>query len=96
MYYGSRAQVESYGDFHLLSSKANPLLPLRVMAQWYGPPSWYNKGCVTHVALPFTFKRILRQKKKNYGNSNIFHHAKLESSKNPLKETKILQEIRTI
>jgi len=30
-----------------------------------------NKGCVTHtVALPFTLKRSLKQK-KNYGNSNI-------------------------
>jgi hypothetical protein len=30
-----------------------------------------NGGCVTRgVALPFTFKSILRQK-KNYGNSNI-------------------------
>jgi hypothetical protein len=28
------------------------------------------------VALPFTLKDILRQK-KNYGNSNIFHHAKI-------------------
>ncbi len=28
------------------------------------------------VALPFTFKSILRQN-KNYGNSNIFHHAKI-------------------
>jgi hypothetical protein len=28
------------------------------------------------VALPFTLKSILRQK-KNYGNSNIFHHAKI-------------------
>jgi hypothetical protein len=27
------------------------------------------------VALPFTLRRILRQK-KNYGNSNLFHHAK--------------------
>jgi hypothetical protein len=26
---------------------------------------------VSHVALPFTLKSILRQKKKNYGNSNI-------------------------
>ncbi len=32
-----------------------------------------NKGCVTHhiVALPFILTSILRQKKKNYGNSNI-------------------------
>jgi hypothetical protein len=78
MYYGSRAQVESYCDFHPLSSKANPHLPLRVMAQWYGPPTWYNNGRVCHtVALPFTLKSILRKKKKNYGNPNIFHHAKL-------------------
>jgi hypothetical protein len=33
--------------------------------------SQHNKGCATHpVALPFTFKSILRQK-KNYVNSNI-------------------------
>jgi hypothetical protein len=35
-------------------------------------PAKLNKGCVTHiVALPFTLKSILRQKKKNYGNPNI-------------------------
>jgi hypothetical protein len=39
------------------------------------------------MALLFTFKSILRQK-KNYENSNIFHHAKTKSSKNLLKETK--------
>ncbi len=41
------------------------------------PPSLHhNKECVTHtVALPFTLKGILRQK-KTYGNSNLFHHAK--------------------
>ncbi len=33
-----------------------------------------NKGlCHTMMALPFALKSILRQK-KNYGNSNIFHH----------------------
>jgi hypothetical protein len=34
---------------------------------------YINSGCVTSgVALPFTLKSILRQKKKkNYGNSNI-------------------------
>ncbi len=26
----------------------------------------------------------------------VFHHAKIESSKNPLKETKILQDIITL
>jgi len=53
---------------------------------------------VTHtVALPFTLKSILRQK-KNYGNSNIspcknIIFQKQKSSKrdqNPLKDTKIL------
>jgi len=33
--------------------------------------TFWNMGCITHtVALPFTLKSILRQK-KNYGNSNI-------------------------
>jgi len=40
-----------------------------------------NKGVCHTVALPFTVKSILRQK-KNYGN--------------PLKETKILQDIITL
>ncbi len=36
------------------------------------PKRLWNKGCVTRcVALPFTLKSILKQKKKNYGNSNI-------------------------
>jgi hypothetical protein len=40
------------------------------------------------VALPFTLKSILRQK-KNYGNSNIISPCpKYNLSKNPLKETK--------
>jgi hypothetical protein len=30
-----------------------------------------NKGVGHTVAAPFTIKSILRQKKKNYGNSNI-------------------------
>jgi hypothetical protein len=64
MYYGSRAQVESYCDFHLLSSKANPLLPLRVMAQWYGPSTWYNKGCVTHCGLAIYIKKYLKAKEE--------------------------------
>jgi hypothetical protein len=40
------------------------------------------------MALPFTFKSILRQKKKNYRNSNI-SPCKNIIFKNPLKETKI-------
>jgi hypothetical protein len=48
---------------------------------------------VSHiVALPFTLKSILRQKEKNYGNSNVSPCKNL-IFKNPLKETKILQDI---
>jgi hypothetical protein len=47
------------------------------------------------MTLPFTLKSILR-KNKNYRNSKIFHHAKnIIFKKNPLKETKILQDIIT-
>jgi outer membrane protein assembly factor BamA len=38
------------------------------------------------VALPFALKSILRQKK--FIETQIFDHAKMQSSKNPLKETK--------
>jgi len=59
-----------------------------------------HKGCVTLVALPFTLRCFLRQK-NNYGNSNIFHSAKIYRprifKKNPRKETKkILQDIITL
>ncbi len=54
--------------------------------------------CESHcgqVAIYIIKKGILRQKKKNYGNSNIFHHAKniINRQKIPLNETKILQDI---
>jgi hypothetical protein len=55
---------------------------------------WYlNKGCVTlcHiVALPFTLKRILSQKKK-YGNSHISPCKNIIFKKSPLKKTKIIK-----
>jgi len=53
-----------------------------------------NKQGVSHVlALPFTLKSILRQN-ENYGNSNISPCKKYNlQKKNPLKETKILQDI---
>jgi hypothetical protein len=46
------------------------------------------------VALPFILKSILRQK-KNYENSNISPCKNIPNlqKKNPLKETKILQDI---
>jgi hypothetical protein len=46
------------------------------------------------MALPFTLKSIIMQK-KNYG-TQIFQHAEILSSKNLLKETKILQDIITL
>ncbi len=48
-----------------------------------------EQGVCHAVALPFTLKSILRQK-KNYGNSNILPDI---FKKNPLKETKILRDI---
>jgi hypothetical protein len=48
------------------------------------------------LALPFTLKRMLVQK-KNYGNSKYFTMQKHNLQKNPLKkETKILQDIITL
>jgi hypothetical protein len=49
------------------------------------------------MALPFTLKSFLRQKKKNYGNSNISPSKNIPNlQRNPLKETKILQDIITL
>jgi hypothetical protein len=46
------------------------------------------------MALPFTiFQKYVKAKKKNYGNSNTSKCKKILPSKNPLKETKILQDI---
>jgi hypothetical protein len=48
------------------------------------------------VALPFTLKSILRQKKRIM-ETQIFDHAKnIIFKKNPLKETKFLQDITTL
>jgi hypothetical protein len=52
-----------------------------------------NKGGVSQgeVALPITLKSILRQKKENYGNSNISPCKNIIFKKyNPLEETKFL------
>jgi len=48
------------------------------------------------MALPFKWKNILKQK-KNYGNSNILQCKNIIFKKtNPLKETKLLQDITTL
>jgi hypothetical protein len=47
------------------------------------------------MALPFTLNNILRQKKDD-GNSNISPCKDIIFLKNPLKETKLLQNITTL
>jgi hypothetical protein len=39
---------------------------------------------------------MYRQAKRTIMETQIFYHAKIKSSKNPLKETKILQDIITL
>jgi hypothetical protein len=56
-----------------------------------------EQGVCHTVALPFTLESILRQKKKNYENSNISPFKNIIfQKKDPLKETKILQDIITL
>jgi hypothetical protein len=45
-------------------------------------------GKVYHGKTPKDKSRIME--------TQIFHHEKIQSSKNPLKETKIIQDIRTL
>ncbi len=59
-----------------------------------GEIPYRNQRCITPVALPFTLKSILMQK-KNYENSNI-SPCKNIIFKNPLKEKKNLQDIITL
>jgi hypothetical protein len=54
-----------------------------------------KQGVCHIVALPFTLKSILRQE-KNYENSNISPCKNIIFKKNPLKETKILENIITL
>jgi hypothetical protein len=60
-----------------------------------GGRSHLQQGVCHTVALPFTLKSILVQK-KNYGNSNISPCKKYNLQKNPLEETKIFQDITTL
>jgi hypothetical protein len=47
--------------------------------------------------LRFILKSILKQKEELWKLKYLFHHAKIyQSSKDPLKETKILQDIVTL
>jgi hypothetical protein len=53
-------------------------------------------GCVNFGLAIYIKKSILRQKKKNYGNSNISTCKNIIFKKILLKETKILQDIITL
>jgi hypothetical protein len=44
------------------------------------------------VGLPFTLNSILKIKRRIM-ETQIFHHAKIQFSKNPLKENQILEDI---
>jgi len=58
----------------------------------YAPYYKKTQGVCHILALPFTLKSILRQK-KNYENSNISPRKNIIFQNNPLKETKSLQDI---
>jgi N-methylhydantoinase B/oxoprolinase/acetone carboxylase alpha subunit len=48
-----------------------------------------------NVAFPFTLKNIIKQK-KNYENSNISPRKNIILKNNPLKKTKLLQDVTTL
>jgi len=67
-----------------MDERLNEMGWMDVKIKWNGTNGWkitWNGTRVCHVvaALPFTLKSILMQK-KNYGNSKIFHHTKIQSS----------------
>jgi hypothetical protein len=47
---------------------------------------------VSDYGLAIYIKKYLKAKEEEFMETQILHHAKIQSSKNPLKETKILQE----
>ncbi len=74
-----------------LHTKIQSLYTLQKLGKIVPEDKW-NKGC---VALPFMYmKTYLKAKKKTYENSNISPCKNYNlQKKNPLKETKILQDI---
>jgi hypothetical protein len=61
-----------------------------------GSLRWSPMWPVPNVALPFTLKSIIRQK-KNYENSNTYYFTmrKYNFQNNPLKETKMMKPYQT-
>jgi hypothetical protein len=57
--------------------------------------NYANKGYVT-LLWPCHLHQKVSQGKRRIMETQIFHHAKMQSSKNPLKQTKILQDIITL
>ncbi len=63
----------------------------------WGGRSHLQQGVCHTMALPFTLKSILMQKKRIMENQIYFTMQKYTNlQKNPLKETKILQDIITL
>jgi hypothetical protein len=62
--------------------------------QWYITTTTMITRGVSRCSLAIYIKKYLKGKRRIM-KTQIFHHAKIWSSKNPLKETKILQDIIT-
>jgi hypothetical protein len=63
------------------------------------PDNKKKQGVCHTMALPFTLLKSILRQKKNYENPNSSAHKNipnLQQKKNPLKETKILQDIITL
>ncbi len=88
-----RAQLMSDHQNYVLPEWTCPYKTLLEMSA--SSDKWKQGVCHHIVALPFTLKSIIRQK-KNYGNSNISPCNKYNLQKNPLKETKLRQDILTL
>jgi hypothetical protein len=75
-------------------ARAIPLLSLAYCAKTE-TGNQTKQGVFHTVALRFTLKKFLNVKRRIM-ETQIFHHAKIYFSKNPLKETKILQDVITL
>jgi hypothetical protein len=93
-----------YGSNVWLWHKKSPRSKLGTTTQKPSGELYFRASCVLHkqtrgvshcLALPFTFKSMLRWK-KNCGNSNISSCKKYNHQKNPLKEINILQDTITL
>jgi hypothetical protein len=98
---GFRVQGLELGALDLRHKKSNQFQALYIYIYIYiyemcGSPL-ENKQGMCHIApLPFTLKSILTQTKEELWKPEYFILQKYNLQKNPLKETKILQDIITL